>query len=332
MNQKLKQYLDLASQAYYAGKPFISDAEFDALADSCGYSQVGASASASASGVTGRHYKQMYSLQKFYEDEGSTRPLQGISDVSASIKLDGAAISLLYIDGGLVRALTRGDGTEGQDITDKILASAGAIVPVRIDCARAHGCTVPSIFQVTGEIVAPLNIENARNYAAGALNLKSVTEFCERALSFYAYGVWPYFTRKYNTDMTVLESLGFNTVKALDLEKIFPSDGMVFRANNNAQFEELGYTSKHPRGAYALKIRGQHVETKLLDVEWQVGKSGKVTPVAILEPVYIGDALVSRATLNNPGFIEALGLEIGDTIAVIRAGEIIPCITHKVES
>ncbi len=328
MNHKLKQYLDLASQAYYAGKPIISDAQFDQLADSCGYNAVGAK----EQGVTGRHYHQMYSLQKFYEDEGSTRPLEGIGDVSASIKLDGAAISLLYIDGNLVRALTRGDGVEGQDITDKIIACGGNLVPLYIDRQRVTNHHIPDVFQVTGEVVAPLNIENARNYAAGALNLKSVDEFKQRALSFYAYGVWPYFSPKYNVDMAVLETLGFNTVKALDLEKIFPSDGMVFRANSNQLFDELGYTSKHPRGAYALKIRGEHVETKLLDVEWQVGKSGKVTPVAILEPVYVGDALVSRATLNNPGFIEALGLEIGDTVAIIRAGEIIPCVLHKVEA
>jgi DNA ligase (NAD+) len=319
MTQKIKQYLDLASQAYYAGSPLISDAQFDALADTIGYSQVGAS----ASGTVERHYRQMYSLQKFYEDEGRERPLRGVGDVSASIKLDGAAVSLLYIDGALVRGLTRGDGVEGQVITDKLLA-AKTLVPLYVD--------LPGVVQVTGEIVAPLNIENARNYAAGALNLKDVNEFVQRALSFYAYGVYPYLTDTHNKDMTALEKLGFNTCKALDLEKIFPSDGMVFRVNKNALFDEMGYTSKHPKGAYALKIRGEHVETKLLSVEWQVGKSGKVTPVAILEPVYIEDALVSRATLNNPGFIEALGIEIGDTVAVIRAGSIIPCITHKVEA
>lgn len=325
---KIKQYLDLASAAYYAGKPIISDAQFDALADTIGYSAVGAP----EQGKTVKHYKQMYSLQKYYEDEGAKRPLEGVSDVSASIKLDGAAISLLYIDGVLAQAITRGNGIEGQSVLDKILASNGTIVPIRVDLSRVTNHTIPSIFQVTGEIVAPLNIENARNYAAGALNLKSTDEFCQRALSFYAYGVYPYITPKYNTDMKVLEILGFNTVKALDLEKIFPSDGMVFRANSNELFESMGYTSKHPKGAYALKIRQEHVETKLLNVEWQVGKSGKVTPVAILEPVYIGDALVSRATLNNPGFIESLGLEIGDTVGVIRAGMIIPCITHKVEA
>ncbi len=131
--------------------------------------------------------------------------------------------------------------------------------------------------------------------------------------------------------MRVLKQLGFNTVLEPELAKIYPSDGIVVRLNNNHQFEQLGYTSKHPRGAYARKVRAEHVETTLLDVEWQVGKSGKVTPIAILEPVYIGDALVSRATLNNPGFIEQLDLQLGDRVAVIRAGEIIPCILHKVE-
>jgi DNA ligase (NAD+) len=92
----------------------------------------------------------------------------------------------------------------------------------------------------------------------------------------------------------------------------------------------LGYTAKHPRGAYAVKERGASVETRLLDVIWQTGKTGKVTPVAILEPVMIGDALVSRATLNNIAFIRALDIKIGDTVGVIRSGEIIPCITHKV--
>lgn len=317
----IKDFLDRASKAYYDGNPFITDAQFDYLADSVQYSAVGAK----SSGATSKHFKQMFSLQKFYEDEGKQRPLANIGDISSSIKLDGAAISLLYVDGKLAKAITRGDGIEGQDITDKILVSG--MVPLEVNQS-----IFPSVCQITGEVVAPLNIENARNYAAGALNLKSVDEFKQRALTFIAYGVYPYITDKHNSDMSVLSEAGFGTCKELNLEKIFPSDGMVFRVNSNKLFEELGYTSKHPKGAYALKTRGEHVETKLLNVEWQVGKSGKVTPVAILEPVYIGDALVSRATLNNPGFIESLGIEIGDTVAVIRAGEIIPCITHKVEA
>lgn len=316
----LTHFLDRASKAYYDGSPILSDSQFDQLAESCNYSAVGAP----ASGKVQKHFKQLYSLQKFYEDEGQRRPLEGIGDVSSSIKLDGAAISLLYVGGHLVRALTRGDGVEGQDITDKILATK--LVPHTLPDWFTHPA-----FQVTGEIVAPINIPNARNYAAGALNLKSTSEFAERALSFLAYGVFPYITNTHNDDMRALQAMGFGTCKELHLEKIFPSDGMVFRANQNSLFDEMGYTAKHPKGAYALKIRAEHVETKLLDVEWQVGKSGKVTPVAILKPVLIEDALVSRATLNNPGFIEALGIEIGDTVAIIRAGSIIPCITHKVE-
>jgi DNA ligase (NAD+) len=315
--KQIEQFLDSASQAYYAGSPIISDAQFDALADSVGYNKVGAKQNAKVE----RHLYQMYSLQKYYEDEG-TQPLQGIRGIASSVKLDGAALSLLYVDGNLVRVLTRGDGVEGQIVTDKFLNNP--IVPQ----------TVPfsGVYQITGEIVAPINIDNARNYAAGALNLKDVAEFRSRALSFFAYGVQPSLYDTFNADMNALRAAGFGVINEPDLDKIFPCDGIVFRVNDNKQFYDLGYTAKHPRGAYAKKERAAHVETKLLDVEWQVGKSGKVTPVAILEPVYIGDALVTRATLNNPGFIEMLDLRIGDTVAIIRAGEIIPCILHKVDA
>jgi DNA ligase (NAD+) len=263
----------------------------------------------------------MYSLQKYYEDEG-TQPLQGIRSIATSIKLDGAALSLLYVDGNLVRALTRGDGIEGQIVTDKFLNNP--IVPQ----------TVPflGVYQITGEIVAPVNIENSRNYAAGALNLKDADEFRTRALSFFAYGIQPTLAATFNQDMDALRLAKFGVINEPDLDKIFPCDGIVFRVNDNKQFYEMGYTAKHPRGAYAKKERAEHVETTLLGVEWQVGKSGKVTPVAILEPVLVGDALVSRATLNNPGFIEMLDLQIGDRVAIIRAGEIIPCILHKVDA
>jgi DNA ligase (NAD+) len=188
------------------------------------------------------------------------------------------------------------------------------------------------VVQVTGEIVAPSHIENARNYAAGSLNLKDSSEFSTRAVSFFAYGIQPYIRDNFMQDLDELKRFGFSVISEQELDKIYPCDGVVFRVNNNAQFYEMGYTAKHPRGAYARKERQAHVETKLIDVEWQVGKSGKVTPVAILEPVYIGDALVSRATLNNPGFIEMLDLQIGDTVAIIRSGEIIPCILHKVDA
>lgn len=314
---KITQFLDSASAAYYAGSPFISDEQFDRLADSVGYNAVGSKQHTNKE----KHLYQMYSLQKYYEDEG-TRPLEGIRSLATSVKLDGAAISLLYVDGYLVRGLTRGDGIEGQLITDKLLATK--IVP--------HEIPHKGVVQITGEFVAPMNIENARNYAAGSLNLKDVNEFKTRALSFFAYGVQPTLADTFNEDMKLLQSYGFGVINEPDLDKIFPCDGVVFRVNDNKLFFEMGFTAKHPRGAYAKKERAAHVETTLLDVEWQVGKSGKVTPVAILEPVYIGDALVSRATLNNPGFIEMLDLQIGDRVAIIRSGEIIPCILHKVDA
>jgi DNA ligase (NAD+) len=104
----------------------------------------------------------------------------------------------------------------------------------------------------------------------------------------------------------------------------------VFRVDSHKEFENLGSTSHHPRGAYALKTREKGVTTTLLDVVWQTGKSGKVTPVAILEPIEIDDAKISRATLNNMAYIESLNLEIGCKVSVIRAGKIIPCIIGRV--
>jgi DNA ligase (NAD+) len=131
--------------------------------------------------------------------------------------------------------------------------------------------------------------------------------------------------------MSILKDWGFSTVLDPDIDKIYPTDGLVYRIDDNELFDSKGYTSKHPRGAFALKERQEAVETTLLGVEWNVGKTGKVTPVAVLDPIKIGDATISRATLNNPGFIKALDLRIGDTVAIVRSGEIIPCIVHKVE-
>jgi len=314
---KLKAFLDEASINYYSGTPTISDAVFDSLADSIGYAKVGAPVLAASKG---KHYHQLFSQQKYYEDEGK-RPLDGFKTVP-SLKLDGACISLLYANGVLVQALTRGDGIVGQDITERIIGRKD-LVPLTIDHKE--------VLQISGEIVAPKNIENSRNYAAGALNLKDTSEFNVRALSFFAHSVFPYVTKTYTNDMQFLELQGFSTVATYGLDSIYECDGIVHRIDDNAIFEEQGYTAKHPKGSYALKVRKEAVETTLLGVEWNTSKSGRVNPVAILEPVYIGDALVSRATLNNKAFIEALGLYIGCTVAVIRAGEIIPCVLYKVD-
>lgn len=313
---KIHEYLQLASRNYYAGVPIISDEVFDKLAESSGFNELGARQHEHIE----KHYFPMYSLQKYYEDEGKESPLAGEKDIDTSPKLDGAAVSHLYIDGQLVRSLTRGDGTEGTNVTEKFLATK--LVP--------HTVPHMGVLQITGELVAPVLIENARNYAAGALNLKDVEEFKSRTVAFIAYGVQLTLTDTFQEDMKVLKSWGFETVKDKDLWNIFPCDGLVYRLNRHEAFYGAGFTSKHPRGSYALKQRGEAVETVILDVEWSTSKSGKVTPVAILEPVYIGDKLVSRATLNNIAFIRALDISVGDTVGVILGGEVIPKITHKV--
>jgi len=314
---KIEEYLNLASRMYYAGSPIISDETFDKLADSVNYNKVGAKEDGAE-----KHFFRMYSLQKHYEDQG-VAPIDG-KLCTVSPKLDGAAISALYINGKLARVLTRGDGVEGRNITEKFLQSNSEILPKSIPDERG-------IIQITGEIVAPKHIANARNYAAGALNLKSVEEFRSKAISFFAYGITPYVNKTFDQDMQMLSKWGFNTVKDSDIQNIYDTDGLVFRINDNVLFTVEGFTAKHPKGAYALKTRQECVETEIVGVEWNTGRTGRVTPVALLKPVKIGDKEVSRATLNNPGFIEALDIRIGDTVAIRMAGQIIPEIVHKVD-
>lgn len=315
----IEAYLNKCSREYYAGVPSISDEVFDAIAEAVGYNKVGARQHEHIE----KHLFPMYSLQKFYEDEDKKRPLAGYSDFDKvrSPKIDGAAVSLLYLDGRLVRALTRGDGAEGTIVTEKFLSTN--LVPKFISNTGA--------VQITGELAAPKHIENARNYAAGSLTLKDINEFKTRAVTFFAYGIQPKEYDTYRQDLEFLRHQGFNTILDENIHLIYPCDGIVYRLNCNIEFDSLGYTAKHPNGAFALKERGEAVETVLLDVVWQTGKSGKVTPVAILEPCKIGDATVSRATLNNIAFIRALDLRIGDTVGVVRAGEIVPQVTHKIE-
>lgn len=317
MQERLVEFLNHCARMYYNGEPIIPNHIFDILAESVGYNEIGVKQSDAE-----KHVYPMYSLQKHYEGEGDPPKLSG-TDIDTSPKLDGAAIDLLYVKGSLVRVLTRGDGIEGQVVTDKFLATN--LIPHQI-----YREELPNILQITGELCAPKHVENARNYASGALNLKDVNEFKTRSIEFFAYGVQENLTGTFRGDMRALSLMGFSTVKDPELHNIYPTDGVVHRLNNYSEYFAAGFTSKHPKGAYALKERNTPVETKLLDVVWQTGKSGKVTPVAILEPIKIGDATISRATLNNISFIRALGIRVGDTVGVIRSGEIIPCITHKV--
>ena len=312
--QDLKEFLNKASDAYYKGSPIISDSEFDSLASSINYQEVGSKQDNRIA-----HHFQMFSLQKVVDNETNKDPFNKYKGtVLVTPKLDGAAVSLLYINGKFVQGLTRGDGIKGLDITEHLRT----LVPEMF-----HGSAY--INQITGEVVARKEIKNARNYAAGALNLKDIDEFKSRELKFIAYGVQPHIHEGWEADLKQAKAFGFCTVLDSNWNE-YPDDGLVFRINNNEEFEKRGYTSHHPRGAYAFKTIQQGVETELVDVLWNVGKSGVVAPVAVLKPIEIDGAVVSRATLHNMAHIEALNLEIGCKVEVIRSGEIIPRIVRRI--
>ena len=309
----MKDFIEKASAYYYSGCPIISDEEFDALVKKYNYDQVGYQVT---DGVP--HLYRMYSLQKVFSLNDIPTPN---SKYVRTPKLDGAAVSLLYVNGHFARGLTRGDGNLGRDITTKLEELVPATVPFSGE------------LQITGEVVCPSSVTNARNVAAGSLNLKDLQEFRARAkdLVFVAYDMQ--FKNDYTFYASAMDALaheGFNVVTTFDHSN-YPTDGWVYRLNNQKAFKKMGYTAHHPRGAFALKEQKEGVHTELLDVVWQVGKSGTVSPVAILNPVEVEGAIVSRATLHNIEYIRSLELEIGCTVEVIRSGDIIPRIVRRVD-
>lgn len=309
----MQDFIKKLQEAYDQGNPIVSDAEYDYLVSI----QPGAEKHIGSRGDT-PHYTRMYSLKKYYNGKDTIPDTTGYTETP---KLDGCAVSLLYVDNQLAMALTRGDGVYGNVITDKLKD----LVPV----------TLPSVSHkirfITGEVINTVDLPNGRNLVAGALNC--VEDFDKRrdelGLIFVAYDD-PLSSKDYGLKLSLLSTFGFLTVMDANLPPL-KTDGKVFRINNSKQFLEMGYTDKFPRGAFALKEIQEGVVTKLLDVDWQTGGSGKITPVAILEPVDIDGAMVSRATLNNIAYIEALDLETGCNVRVIRAGEIIPKIVERVD-
>jgi NAD-dependent DNA ligase len=308
----MREFLHKASKLYYEGSPILSDAEFDLLAQKHHYNAVGYTVTDAVP-----HTFQMFSLQKCFDLNDA--PADVIkSQYIVTPKLDGAAVSILYVNGELQLALTRGDGVQGRDITEKMRHLVPSSIPMK------------QLVQITGEVVAPSSIPNARNYASGALNLKDLKEFETRNITFVAYGAEGSGFDNWTDAMNYLNLNGFKEVTRFDHES-YPTDGYVYRVNSFQHFHGLGYTSSHPRGAFALKEQAEGVVTTLQDVVWQVGKSGVVSPVAILLPVTIGDAVVARATLHNIEYIRDLNLEIGCQVEVIRSGEIIPRVVRRVE-
>ena len=320
MSEKLKEYLLNAKKAYYEGEPFMTDAQYDEL-------ELLLEEDLPIGSPKGRleHLYKMYSLQKFYTEDFEEPKETYI----VTPKLDGAAIAVRYLRGRLHTVVSRGNGTEGEDITH-LFKTLNPKMQIQPKIITSKFTSWNGFHQITGEIVAPKSIPNARNYAAGALNLKDPKDFYLKNVEFFAYDFQETMFETYQATLFLLRDMGFNTPLTHDTSHL-PTDGFVYRLESNEQYKELGYTNKHPRGAFALKERSEGVKTKILDVVWQTGKSGKITPVAMLEPVNIDGATVSRVTLNNFGFIEALGIQIGDSVFVERAGGVIPRVIRKAE-
>lgn len=308
----MKDFFEKCEAAYFSGYPIISDEEYDALVKKWNHQSVGHTVT---DGVP--HLYKMYSLQKYFD----LAEAPDTSEYVCTPKLDGAAVSLLYVNGHFALGLTRGDGNLGRDVTTKLEELVPATIPMT------------GSVQITGEVVLPSFVPNARNAAAGLLNVKDIKEFRERSqdLLFVAYDIQ--FENDYTDYKAVMYALaheGFNVVTDFDATD-YPTDGLVYRLRDQKAFKKMGHTAHHPRGAFALKEQKEGVTTELLDVVWQVGKSGVVSPVALLDPVEVEGALVGRATLHNIEYIRSLDLEIGCKVEVIRSGDIIPRIVRRVD-
>lgn len=278
-------------------------------------------------------------------------------EICCEMKFDGTSISLTYEDGKLVRAVTRGDGVKGDDVTDNVKTIRS--IPLVL-----HGEGYPKNFEIRGEILMPwtvfedLNRErelreeplfaNPRNAASGTLKSQNSAVVASRKLDAYLYYLlgdnlphdghyenlqeaekWGFkishITRKVRTLDEIFEFINYWDVERKNLP--VATDGIVLKVNSLRQQRNLGYTAKSPRWAIAYKFQAEQALTKLLKVTYQVGRTGAVTPVANLEPVQLSGTIVKRASLHNADIIASLDLHIGDMVYVEKGGEIIPKIT-----
>ena len=384
----LRKELEEANYKYYVlNQPTLSDQEFDFkmhrlqdleamfpdMFDASSPTQhVGSDLAVTGYGlrVTGKgfetvkHKYPMLSLANSYsreEIEEWVRKLPSGVEIVCELKYDGLSISLWYEHGVLVRALTRGDGQQGDDV----IANIKTIPSIPWHVERND---VPEFFELRGEVLLPwerfeaLNKEreeqeeplfaNPRNAASGTLKLQDPKEVARRGLDAYLY----YMLGEELPGKTHFERLetakawGFHISDAVKVchnvdevmayiaywdteRKNLPvaTDGIVLKVNNLAQQEELGYTAKTPRWAIAYKFPAEKQLTLLKEITYQVGRTGVVTPVANLEPVQLSGTMVQRATLHNEDFIKSLDIRPGDRVWVEKGGEIIPKITGKDE-
>lgn len=374
--EELRNLLHHHNYLYYVlNSPTLSDQEFDSLMrelqdleakhpevydPNSPTQRVGSDLSTGFTQV--RHRYPMLSLANTYNEQEVASWYAAVSkdlggqpfEVCCELKYDGLSISLTYEQGRLVRAVTRGDGEQGDDVTANVrtIRAIPLVLP---------GTDYPEEFEIRGEILMPwkvfeqLNAErekaeeplfaNPRNAASGTLKSLDPKLVAKRKLDAYLYYLLGDNVPNdgHYENLVAAESWGFKVSegmhKANSLEEIYnfinhwdsarhdlpvATDGIVLKVNSIRQQQQLGFTAKSPRWAIAYKFKAERVCTRLNDVTFQVGRTGAVTPVANMEPVLLAGTTVKRATLNNEDFIKSLDLHIGDNVFVEKGGEIIP--------
>ena len=373
--QKLREELNQHNYNYYVlDKPIISDYEFDLklkqlqelesqypeyFDENSPTQRVGGTITKNFKTVPHEH--RMYSLDNSYSKEElidwEKRIQKVLGDVpleyTCELKYDGASISITYENGILKRAVTRGDGFQGDDVTNNIKTIKS--IPLKLKG------NFPSKFDVRGEIILPfagfekMNQElieigetpysNPRNTASGSLKLQDSAEVAKRPLDcllYFLIGNNLPFKSQFE-GLETARQWGFKAPKeaklAHNLDEVFQyidywdmhrhnlpyeTDGVVVKVNSFHYQDELGFTAKSPRWAIAYKFKSEQVSTKLNSISYQVGRTGSITPVANLEPVQLAGTIVKRASLHNADQIEKLDIRVGDTVFVEKGGEIIP--------
>jgi DNA ligase (NAD+) len=387
--EKLRDTIRHHEYCYYVlDAPEISDAEFDRLMNELKAleahhpelitpdsptQRVGGKPSEKF--AKARHSSPMLSLDNTYNVdelrnwERRVHELSGRKDLEyvCELKLDGMSLALHYKDGRLVRGITRGDGTTGEDVTANVRTVRS--IPLSIPREKLKKAGIPLDFEVRGEMLMPIasfkkmNEEreqkglslfaNPRNATAGTVRNLEPSITAERRLDYFSYALLvngaTYFDRHWET-LNALSAAGFKVNPSRVLAKNFEDmwgfieqeetrreklpyeiDGIVIKVDRTAIQNELGYTGKAPRWAIAYKYAARSGITQVEGVLVQVGRTGKLTPVAALKPVFIGGTTVSRATLHNMDEIERLGLKIGDWVEVERGGDVIPKVNRVLD-
>ncbi|SDI26235.1 DNA ligase (NAD+) [Arthrobacter cupressi] len=374
--------------AYYQeDAPTISDAEFDALyrrleelealhpelvSNDSPTQEVGGEVSAAFAAV--EHLQRMYSLEDVFsleeleawvrKAEASVEKLgSGVPPIAwlTELKIDGLAVNLLYRDGKLVRAATRGDGTTGEDITHNVLT-------IKEIPRELSGSRFPAEVEIRGEVFIPSKdfaefnealieagkapLANPRNAAAGSLRQKDPAETAKRPLRMFVHGIGAREGLAATSQSETYKLLADWGMPVSPYLKVLPSfeevldfikhfgehrhdllheiDGIVVKIDDFATQRALGYTSRVPRWAVAYKYPPEEVHTKLLDIQVNVGRTGRVTPFGIMEPVKVAGSTVGMATLHNQDVVKAKGVLIGDIVVLRKAGDVIPEIVGPV--